>query len=244
MNRNDDFFVIYRDGDGGPQKGWLRGLSIVLLLLALGLGSGFVALQRTVAEDATFEYGTTRTYEGVLVGEPVPLLVTTERVYFLVDPFKHAFDPQARERLTGRRIALEATLIERGAQAMLEVVKGSAVDRGEAEGGGLVRSAEHVVTRRGEIVDSKCYLGVMNPGHLKPHRACAVNCLRGGIPPLLLTRTAEGSRQTVLVSSDGRPLKDWILPYVAEPVEIIGRASRLGPIDLLAIDEQAVRRLD
>jgi len=243
MKRDDDFFVIWRDADGGANKGFLRGVSIGLLVLALGFGSGFVALQRTVAENATFEFGTTHDYEGVLVGEPVPLLVTESRVYFLVDPFKYAFDPQAREQLTGRRVALEATLIERGSQAMLEVVSGTVRDLGEGNAA-LASSASEVVTMRGEIVDSKCYLGVMNPGHLKPHRACAVNCLRGGIPPVLLTRHTDGARQTVLVSADGFPLKDWILDYVAEPVEVTGVSWRLGPIDLLAVYEQDVVRLD
>lgn len=243
MKRDDDFFVIWRDADGGAHKGFLRGVAIGLVVLALGFGSGFVALQQTVAEDATFEFGTTRDYEGTLVGEPVPLLVTDDQVYFLVDPFKYAFDPRAREQLTGRRVALEATLIERGAQAMLEVVSGTVRDLGAGDAV-LRSSAAEVVTMRGEIVDSKCYLGVMNPGHLKPHRACAINCLRGGIPPVLLTRHKTGARQTVLVSTDGTPLKDWILPYVAEPVEITGEAWSLGPIDLLAVDEQAVTRLD
>ena len=36
----------------------------------------------------------------------------------------------------------------------------------------------------GEIVDSKRYLGVMNPGNGKVHRDCAVRCLSGGIPPI------------------------------------------------------------
>ena len=40
----------------------------------------------------------------------------------------------------------------------------------------------------GEIVDSKCFLGVMNPGRLTPHRACAIRCISGGVPPVLLVR--------------------------------------------------------
>jgi hypothetical protein len=45
----------------------------------------------------------------------------------------------------------------------------------------------------GEIVDSKCYLGVMNPGALIPHRACAIRCISGGIPPVLLVRQSDRS---------------------------------------------------
>jgi len=39
----------------------------------------------------------------------------------------------------------------------------------------------------GEIVDSKC-LGVMTPGQLTTHRACAIRCISGGIPPVLHVR--------------------------------------------------------
>lgn len=47
-------------------------------------------------------------------------------------------------------------------------------------------------TLQGEIVDSKCYLGVMRPGNTKTHRACAVRCIAGGVPPVLLVRDAQG----------------------------------------------------
>jgi hypothetical protein len=38
----------------------------------------------------------------------------------------------------------------------------------------------------GEIVDTKCFLGVMNPGEGKVPRECAALCLSGGIPRALL----------------------------------------------------------
>jgi hypothetical protein len=44
----------------------------------------------------------------------------------------------------------------------------------------------------GEIVDSKCYLGIMNPGETNPHRECAALCIRGGIPPLIIAHDADG----------------------------------------------------
>jgi hypothetical protein len=44
----------------------------------------------------------------------------------------------------------------------------------------------------GEIVDSKCYLGIMNPGETNPHRECAALCIGGGIPPLIIAHDADG----------------------------------------------------
>jgi len=35
---------------------------------------------------------------------------------------------------------------------------------------------------RGEIIDPKCFFGVMKPGSGKTHKSCAARCLSGGIP--------------------------------------------------------------
>jgi hypothetical protein len=74
----------------------------------------------------------------------------------------------------------------------------------------------------GEIVDSKCYLGVMNPGNGKVHRDCAARCISGGIPPAFLVRDASGNSTTVLL---GR-WRHELLDHIAEPVSIRGRLVR------------------
>ena len=82
----------------------------------------------------------------------------------------------------------------------------------------------------GEIVDSKCFLGVMKPGRGKPHRSCAARCLAGGIPPQLLVVSAEGaSRLLLLADAQGGPLApESFLDLVGEPVTASGtrRAAR------------------
>ena len=72
---------------------------------------------------------------------------------------------------------------------MLEVREAAA-----APGSGNTRATERRtvaerVMLRGEIVDSKCYLGVMNPGEGTVHRDCAARCLSGGLPPMLVVRS-------------------------------------------------------
>ena len=74
----------------------------------------------------------------------------------------------------------------------------------------------------GEIVDSKCYFGVMNPGAGKVHRDCAVRCINGGIPPAFLVRDSAGQRETLLLANWNRDL----LNHIAEPVTIRGRLVR------------------
>ena len=95
----------------------------------------------------------------------------------------------------------------------------------------------------GEIVDSKCYLGVMNPGQLTPHRACAVRCISGGIPPLLLVRPKTGPPlYFLLVSGDGHAVNKEVLDMVAEPVQVTGDVERQGELLVLRADPKTFRR--
>jgi hypothetical protein len=96
----------------------------------------------------------------------------------------------------------------------------------------------------GEIVDSKCFLGVMNPGQLTPHRACAIRCLSGGVPPVLLVRPKDGPAiYLLLVSADGKPVNHQVLDLVAEPVEISGEVERQGELLILSADPATYRRI-
>src|SRR6266511_5336791 len=101
---------------------------------------------------------------------------------------------------------------------------------------------EHTLV--GEIVDSKCYLGVMNPGALTPHRACAIRCISGGVPPVLLVRQKDGPGiYLLLVSADGKPVNKQVLDMVAESVEITGEVERQGELLILRADPATYRRV-
>ena len=96
------------------------------------------------------------------------------------------------------------------------------------------------VTLTGEIVDSKCYLGVMNPGQGKVHRDCAARCLSGGIPPILVT--TDGREQFLLVGPDGRALgRDALREFIAEPIRIQGELLESGSTQLLKVDPGTFR---
>ncbi|MGC4054197.1 MAG: hypothetical protein QM757_34360 [Paludibaculum sp.] len=99
------------------------------------------------------------------------------------------------------------------------------------------------VVLSGEIVDSKCFLGVMNPGQGKVHRDCAVRCISGGVPPAFLVNDANGTRRVLLLTGrDGRRLGREILNFVAEPLTISGRLKRQGETLLLQADPSDFRR--
>ena len=93
------------------------------------------------------------------------------------------------------------------------------------------------VSLDGEILDSKCYLGVMKPGSSKTHRGCAIRCISGGIPPIFKARNLEGDpAYFVLVDAEGKMANERILPWVADPVRIRGEVVRYDDLFVLEAD--------
>jgi len=191
-----------------------------------------------------FEYGEYRDYAGVIEEWPYPMLVTDNASFLLVAPGKHGLSDTVKS-MQGKHVQLKGSLIERTPDRMIEVVPASIVvgaQLSQATSQGMIDLGP--VTLRGEIVDTKCYLGVMNPGEHKVHRDCAVRCISGGVPPAFLARDAAGdSRVLLLVGENGRALSKEVLPFVAEPLEISGVLVRTGPTLTLKADPSRFRRI-
>jgi hypothetical protein len=96
---------------------------------------------------------------------------------------------------------------------------------------------------RGEIIDSKCYLGAMKPGGGKIHKACAALCLSGGVPPMFVTRDAD-NRETyyLLTAPDGGPLASDTFDYVGDAVELTGHLELHGDLHVLKVAAADIRR--
>ena len=96
----------------------------------------------------------------------------------------------------------------------------------------------------GEIVDSKCHLGVMKPGEGKTHRACAARCISGGAPPMLWVRDGSGrERRFLLAGRDGRQIGAEILGVVAEPVEVTGEVLSRDDLWILRTEPHEIHPL-
>jgi len=249
---HDEFYVGYLP-DAPPALGrWLRSRVRSLLIGAAAVAVLIVATLSPFS-NAAFEFGVVRSFRGVLTNEPVPTLLvarpgrasndadSTSR-YLLVAPFKFGASELVADYL-GRHVELQGSLIHRDGQTMLELVPDSIVTLDTPGPTAAPSTALGERTYRGEIVDSKCYLGVMKPGNLKPHRACAANCIRGGIPPMLLVRTEAGARYLLLVDEDGSSVNDRVLDLIAEPIEVTGEVVAHGEQLVLRADPATYRRL-
>ena len=81
-------------------------------------------------------------------------------------------------------------------------------------------------TLNGEVIDPKCYFGVMKPGEGKVHKDCAIRCIAGGIPPVLVVTNEKGERNYVLlVGAKGEKLNDKVKDFVAVSSTVTGGLS-------------------
>jgi hypothetical protein len=245
MSEND-FYVGYLPKSPDAQARFTRriviSISVLMLLIVVALTFGQEKLPRV-----NFEFDHIQKFQGTIEASPYPTLVVSGLGaaligedyfrYLLVAPGKHGADDLVRG-LAGKKVSLDAKLIYREGQNMLEVIPGSVKNAGAAFAPATLDVNLGAVSLVGEIVDSKCYTGVMNPGNGKVHRDCAARCISGGIPPLLLAKNNKGDSELYqLISGDGRPLSKEVLRMVAQPVTIEGKAFRRGSALLLYADK-------
>jgi hypothetical protein len=252
---NDEFYIGWEDRAGPGTKRFVRGIVLLLLAICLGGAGALAALQRTIGV-SVFEWGTVKKFSGILKMAPYPHLLVprpgipgaqaTFSTYYLVAPLKHGLGREPLSALDGKTVSLQGTLIYRGSQTMVEAIPDSitAAERPLPPLSGLETVSLGRQTFVGEIVDSKCYLGVMNPGQLTPHRDCAILCISGGIPPVLLVHQKAGPPiYLLLASADNQPVNQQVLDLVAEPVQITGEVERQGDLLILRADPAGYQRV-
>ena len=225
----DEFYIGY-DPPMPPRMAarvWRMAAAAVGIAVAVGVAA--IASHHRLAE-ATFEYGRPRELSGVLRRTPYPRIESEGRSAWLVLSGKTGGEAALAEVPDGT-VKLQGTLIERGPHRMFEVVRGTVTSVGPAGAADPIAKTlpAEEVTLYGEIVDSKCFLGVMNPGEGTVHRDCARVCLRGGIPPMLLIRGARAEEALVLlVDEAGAPVGRAVAAFAGVPVQVRGRLVRDG----------------
>jgi hypothetical protein len=246
-----EFYVGYLPKAPAGISRRLKTLIAIVLVLGAIAAIAFARVQKTFAP-STFEYGQERTFQGVVETSPYPTLDVPGSSardgkamrYLLVALGKHGADSQVAA-YAGKTVRLRGTLIYRSNQTMIELVKDSIALIADANQlpAPAIDLGEFDLT--GEIVDSKCYLGVMNPGNGKVHRDCGVRCLSGGIPPIFATNDFRGIPAILLLTdSAGKPLpKQAFLNLVAQPVQVHGKVLQTGNTLSLKIEPAAISPL-
>ncbi len=239
----DDFFVGHHPRAPDSLRRWLRRLT-ALLLTGVIVTAWAVARSQSRQPDTVYADGEPEAWDGRLREHPYPMLVTespggaVSHVH-LSAPGKFGAQDLARSR-DGKYVSLRGVRIARGNQTMAELVPGSIVS------GSAPLSADRPVpaveklgrrTLTGEVVDSKCFLGAMNPGILQTHRGCAIRCLNGGILPLFVVRgPGESEWELILLDPDGAPVTADIFALAGLQVRLTGQVQREDDLFFFKVD--------
>ncbi|MDZ7627032.1 MAG: hypothetical protein U5J99_01340 [Parvularculaceae bacterium] len=245
--------------------GWARApavdrrflLAAMPLTLAATTGLGWlVASELDDPGAGRWEQGATHIVEGVLEAKPYPMIRVADAAApygmrsVLVVAQGKCTSGLKLAALEGQRVKASGVLIERKERRMLEVPL--SVNRwlepiSPAGAAPVAAPAVKSLGRArlaGQIMDSKCFFGVMRPGRGKTHKACAALCIRGGIPPSFWVRDRKGHESVLLMTdAHGSPLGEAILPLVADPVEAEGEIVRVGDLLQFRADAAEYQRV-
>jgi hypothetical protein len=234
MSDRDEFFIGYAppmpSGISRFVGRVVTGLVLGVLAWAVVIASGHIPL-----EGGTFEFGHPQRFAGTIGERPYPTLRLDGMdghapAMMLVAPGKHGADAMVHG-LDGHHVSVIGTAIRRGALTMIELEPASLVSAESSASNPAPaltkRDDTTPVTVKGEIVDSKCFLGVMVPGAGKTHKDCASLCLRGGIPPALFVQDLAGASALMLLTgASGETVGARALQFTGEAVEMTGRLER------------------
>jgi hypothetical protein len=249
----DEFYVGYFPLPAGHRPFVAASLAAAFAF-AIAVASLLAIAQRTPG-DAVWDTSSPITLEGVLHNTPYPMLTPIgpnagQAPALLVEQGKIGAQPRTAP-FEGKVVRVTGWPLQRDGRRILELVPPDpnlqaiiAIDGAPDPAPRPQPVALGTATLRGEIVDSKCFLGAMKPGDGKGHKACATLCVKNGIPAVLVTNGPDGSRRYLVVTSpEGGPMLEALVPFVGEPIEVTGELIEQGPLTLVRLAPDSAKRL-
>ncbi|MEM1140293.1 MAG: hypothetical protein AAGH45_10470 [Pseudomonadota bacterium] len=246
----DSFFIGWGETPKIDRRFFL-GAGVGLLAGTAGIAAGLSATQNP-GGPGTWDLSAVREYRGVATAEPYAMLRTTDidgtpRTALLGCEGKCGVSARIGA-LDGKPVIVKGTPIRRGAHTMIAVIDGPdwiTEDQGGPSADLDFASASPVqdLTLRGEILDTKCWFGAMQPARGKSHKSCASLCIRGGIPPAFYVEDVHKQSSLLIMTDGGAGFGHAILEFVADPVEISGTLLSQGDLLLLDTSVAQIRRL-
>ena len=238
---------------------------IILLFIVAAVGATLAISQKKFST-GTFEFGKLTEVKGIYFHQPVPLIkvingknIWGEISYIsipLVGYGKHGADgiisdieKEKAISLDKKQVTLKGTLLYNDGKTILQIDKtdNPILGIGNIASPELLPEVKDLGIQKikGEIVDPKCYFGVMKPGEGKPHRDCAIRCILGGIPPVFHVQNKNGDNNYYLiVGPHGEKMNEAVQDYVAEPTEISARVVKYDDwIVMFVQDREPIHRI-
>lgn len=253
----DEFFVGYLPEAPKKTASILRKTIPILGISVMAISLILVFNQREFSS-AEFEYGTYTTVEGYIFKGPVPHIKIPEnghspetpayRTILLVGFGKmgaaktlETYQSKIGE-LNGKFVKLSGQLIHGHGKTLIQIEEDklpeSVRDVPLISNSSLTQQQD--ITLVGEIVDPKCYFGVMKPGEGKPHMSCAIRCISGGIPPVFYS--AQVSDYYLLLDENLQPVNQHVLGMVGYEVSLSGRMVQFDDWKILQIKKEDLKK--
>ena len=249
-NIKDEFYINY----SAIPKSYQRFLMGFIPLVVLGAIAFGIILPKVHDQFNSGKIQGRFDIEGLLVAKPVPHLIVPRpgnvmshapfSRYVLTGPGKEAPRANVLENV-GKWVKLNGTLVSRNQLSVIAARSAEAIEPPEN-----IKITPDAGTSlgeyslKGEILDSKCYPGVMKPGQTKTHRACAIRCISGGVPAVF---RVQNSRDEVmyflLADGQGEAVNDRVLDLVADPIEITGEVIRYDDMYVIKADPASYKRV-
>ena len=256
MEKKEEFYIGYMDGTGEATKKILKRFVFFALGLLL-LGAFLFSFFQKPAVNSSYDFNEPTKVSGVYQESPYPMLKVqlAEGVYkdiLLLGFGKFGPNEYLKEikeetnSLVGKALTIEGQLIYYNGKTLLEIDDSQKITLRDSkayptDSGTLLGTKE----LEGEIVDPKCYFGVMKPGYGKIHRSCAALCISGGMPPVLVTTNETGKDDYILLTDlRGNPIHQDILPYIGQPSLLKGEVYSLGDWQEMRIDVSQIKSLN
>lgn len=253
MSTDKEFFVPYIEGSlGESTKKILRIFAVIAIIACVVAAILFSSTQKKFV-NSTFEVLDDTKIEGTYHKNPYPMLrvQVADNSYknilllgfgkFSANPYLEKLEDEVGD-LNGRVLRIDGNLIYYNGKTLLQITDEEKVSLVQDKKPTLpLYTMLSEMTFTGEIIDPKCYFGVMKPGKGKIHRSCAVRCISGGIPPVLVTTNANSvSEYFLITTTKGEPINSEILPYIGKPSKLKGKVKKFDDWYVLELDINAI----
>lgn len=253
MSEKDEFYIGWQDDapSGFRKIGWV----FFIAVLVFGMGFAvFFSRAEVGFVDSYFDYGNLSEVKGQLVLEPVPALLTVENGQrksiplvgfgkFGAGPILDGFRSKLTGDLSNYEVTIRGTYFEYQDKRWMELTEGeeSLVNFVAATQPNRKIVKQGNTTLSGEIIDPKCFFGVMNPATKAVHRSCARRCISGGIVPVLgIRQNGQFVDYYLLEEARSENIFKDILPFVGLPITISGEVTRYDDWKVLAISSKSL----
>lgn len=234
---NNDFFVGYVGQIPQGSKKGIR-LFVLLTITSVVLGAFVFSWVQLPFANSTFELTKESTISGIYLENPYPMLrildsLGQQKSIMLLGFGKkgaNSYIDHLKENnpdLTGSRLKISGNLIYYSDKSLLQITSQEKVMVVAQDNVPYLKNEASlgIKTLEGEIVDPKCYFGVMKPGFGKIHRSCAILCISGGIPPVFISNTSE---HYIITNLKGQPMHRQLAFAIGRPSKITGEVINKG----------------